>query len=397
PVDDTCFPKDGPTAVRFFDDFSWRNFIALMWPAERGSRGLPNRNAHLVDGGTRVFETYKADWETFRPNPTAWDEFEASNPCAMQAPQSNLVLASNSKFSNFWQGHFKAAPRVHALPARRHETWVTYQTAFNSTGYRQILKMRADSKISPAKGVLFGDRAVTIKSAWLRIPDAETRKNYYNQLALVFDPASAKCVEWEMSLVGLHIVVQTPQSSPYWIWSTFEHVDNVPPSTRQSAFNDGGPDGLPDQDPNAGGLIDWAHPKTYNVVREERWIKKETEEANKVYQAKAGGIWSNYRLVMTQWPDVFGQDPDYVDSQRMRPRPVGNSDAAANPVLETFVQRVTCMSCHEAAVDTNYVWALEIYGRAGIPSNQPPTLTPALRKLEKLLEGEALWRRKRGF
>src|SRR5208283_5128035 len=36
------------------------------------------------------------------------------------------------------------------------------------------------------------------------------------------------CGKRDVALVGLHIVVKT-QYRPQWIWSSFEHVDNVPP------------------------------------------------------------------------------------------------------------------------------------------------------------------------
>jgi len=59
----------------FFDDFTWRMFIALMWPASGSTRGVPDRAARFdAATGVRVFETYKPEWETFDGNPSAWDE-----------------------------------------------------------------------------------------------------------------------------------------------------------------------------------------------------------------------------------------------------------------------------------------------------------------------------------
>jgi hypothetical protein len=58
----------GPIQLNIFDDFSWRSFIALIWPAAQGQRGVPDKTqTNFSVSGPLVFETYKADWETFPP------------------------------------------------------------------------------------------------------------------------------------------------------------------------------------------------------------------------------------------------------------------------------------------------------------------------------------------
>ena len=49
-------------------------------------------------------------------------------------------------------------------------------------------------------------------------------------------PGTHSCEEKKVALVGLHFVHKT-KSRPQWIWTTFEHIDNVPD---------------PDQDPTPG-------------------------------------------------------------------------------------------------------------------------------------------------
>src|SRR4051812_29390806 len=70
--DDACIPLPVPlpSPVEYFDDYSWRIFIALVWPARSGERGVPDLGLKLEKVGEQgatplVFETYKADWETF--------------------------------------------------------------------------------------------------------------------------------------------------------------------------------------------------------------------------------------------------------------------------------------------------------------------------------------------
>ena len=92
---DVCIP-DGFTdiAVDYFDDYSWRAFVALVWPAEPGRRGVAASTKGIAAAGPRVFETYKSLWEIFHgdgsaPEP-AFDAYDAAahNPCAVSRRRS---------------------------------------------------------------------------------------------------------------------------------------------------------------------------------------------------------------------------------------------------------------------------------------------------------------------
>src|SRR4051794_4453970 len=63
---DVCIPDGFPgIATDYFDDYSWRAFVALLWPAAPGRRGVPAAAKTLGAPGPRVFETYKPLWEIF--------------------------------------------------------------------------------------------------------------------------------------------------------------------------------------------------------------------------------------------------------------------------------------------------------------------------------------------
>jgi hypothetical protein len=59
---DVCIPASfGGNPIAFFDDYSWRVFIALVWPALSGQRGAPDPNQPITAANVPlVFETYKA-------------------------------------------------------------------------------------------------------------------------------------------------------------------------------------------------------------------------------------------------------------------------------------------------------------------------------------------------
>jgi hypothetical protein len=77
-----------------------------------------------------------------------------------------------------------------------------------------------------------------VKAAWRILTDKDTpairRRYYVVKDAEVLDVAkslragAAVCAKHDIALVGLHIVIKTTYR-PQWIWSSFEHIDNVPP------------------------------------------------------------------------------------------------------------------------------------------------------------------------
>src|SRR5271168_3458222 len=104
PPTDVCVPSDFQgNPIAFFDDYSWRAFIAMVWPAAQGQRGVPDTSKTVgVVSGPLVFETFKADWEVFQPDghaPSPWSEFGGipSNPCRADVTTpgfNDLILAS---------------------------------------------------------------------------------------------------------------------------------------------------------------------------------------------------------------------------------------------------------------------------------------------------------------
>ena len=50
---DVSIPADFPSdcnPIAFFDDFSWKSFIAMVWPVLEGQRGVPVPVALLIEG-----------------------------------------------------------------------------------------------------------------------------------------------------------------------------------------------------------------------------------------------------------------------------------------------------------------------------------------------------------
>jgi hypothetical protein len=392
--------------IQFFDDFSWRSFIALVWPAQPGQRGRPDPNQRIgTVSGPLVFETLKADWEVFQPNGAApsptWNDFaggntiKVSNPCGVNVNVgfNDFVLASFSKFANLGQAGF--GNLIHALPAQN-KTWVRYATAFNQIEFTQIVPNKWYLRQNLPATIIFSDGALDVKSAWIDMTDIPRRDRYYTRTAWLLDPVTGTCAQKTVGLVGLHIVQKTP-SRPQWIWSSFEQIDTVPSQLGVQGpfgFNGGSGNPMPPSDPNGGWPPqDVQNPIVFNVQRLKP-VHACTQATNSAYQQSLGGVWQFYQLVMTQWP-VPGNTPQNSGAPGFTfpgtISPGDNATSFANTTLETWDQKsitTGCMNCHNVPrTRTDFLWSLQI--NAYPPTIPLPLAFRALGAKEPMLAGEA--------
>jgi hypothetical protein len=391
---DICVP-DGfaGNPIQYFDDYSWRAFISMVWPAMAGQRGVPDPAKHIGDiSSPLLFETYKSDWELFLPSgaaPSQWGDHAGPNPCGPNIPPDDMVLAAYSKFGNFGQaGSSKKTPFLHALPSQNGK-WVRYLTGFNEVEYTQIVKGRLYllSVLNHAGSIAFQSGAIDVKSAWMDLAGLSNaqQSRYIKRTAWVTDPnqPANPCSVISVGLIGLHIVQKTA-SRPQWVWSTFEQIDNAPSAGPFGLSGNVSPiTATPPVDPNGGFPPDWKNPKPYNVVRVKP-IHLSTQETNAKYQQALAGVQPGnplqfYQLVMTQWPLQLNPPNPIPASQTGQPANTFPGTKApttsfANTALETWEQNnifTSCMACHDnTRVATDFLWTLEINAFDDtIPSN----------------------------
>jgi len=413
PPTDVCVPSDFQgNPIAFFDDYSWRAFIAMVWPAAQGQRGVPDTSKTVgVVSGPLVFETFKADWEVFQPDghaPSPWSEFGGipSNPCRADVTTpgfNDLILASITKFQNLGQAGF--GKLVGPLIAQN-KTYVRYLTSFNQSEFDQISNRQWYLRSNLKNGVSFSSGSIDVKTSWIDMTSVPQPERFYTRKAWLMDISTGRCSETTVGLVGMHIVQKT-DSRPQWIWSSFEHIDNVPQATPPNAgsttFNNGAGQPMPTANP-----IPFPPPETppspFNVIRVKP-INSSTIQTDAAYRdALKGTVWANYQLVMTQWPLVAGNPTIPGSVQNTFPGTIGSSTSFANTSMETFEQRIVstgCMACHNfTRTGTDFLWALEInafpppLSTLAVPSlGEPHAMalratpgTPALADLKALLE-----------
>ena len=236
PPADVCIPAgfaDNP--IQFFDDYSWRTFIAMVWPAKEGQRGVPDTNKTPKDqrGGSDtsgsevtpplVFETFKADWEVFQPDghaPSKWEKFGGipTNPCQAEVTTPgfhDMILASTTKFQNLLQAGFNGK-LVGPLVAQNN-TYVRYLTSFNELEFNQIFNAQWYLRDNLKNGVSFSNGSIDMKTSWIDMTDIPQPERFYTRKAWLTDLSTGSCSEKTVGLVGMHIVQKT-HSRPQWIW-----------------------------------------------------------------------------------------------------------------------------------------------------------------------------------
>jgi len=405
---DVCIP-DGfaGNPIQFFDDYSWRAFIALVWPVANGQRGHPDTSKTVADAGPRVFETYKSVWEIFHNDgsaPGPWNGYDAPqfNACNANIAFGDVVIASFSKFSDLGQAGngILVGPLV-----AQNRTYVRYLTGFNEIEFNQIANGKLYLRQNIPMSGPFQNSALDVKSAWILMTGVAHPERYYTRNAIVLDPQSGQCSTVQIGLVGLHIVQKTP-TRPQWIWSTFEQVDNVPPAVSGAPgafnFNDGTGTPMPQSNPYPINPLILPTPAPFNVQRFSSVpIDGSTANTNNVYRnllkGTGGSVWQFYQLVMTQWP-VPPSQPNLPGTPANTFPGRNPTSAFANVTMETFDQLdqngqpdITkgCMNCHNfTRVPTDFLWSLKDHA---FPPNVPNFIfrDEAFRNLQDLLKSMA--------
>ncbi len=387
---DVCIPAGfTDLTIDYFDDYSWKSFVAMIWPSVYGGRGTPDPGRTYVGAGPRVFETFKPLWEIFHRDGSApasadFQEYEApmQNACSVRAGFGDMVLASDSGYHDLGQA---ADGGLLGPLVAQNRSYVRYLTSYNEIAFRHIQSnkwyLRSALPVVPVPRPLqpaieFPNGAIVVKTAWIEtlgLTDAQKRR-IYSRMAVIKDTATGKCRKAPVGLIGIHIAQKTA-SRPQWIWSSFEQVDLAPPAEPDGpgAFllNDGSNAPMPKSNPIPLVPLPKA-PTPFNVERSPKaLIHPQTMATNATYRKLvAGSVWQNYQLVVTQWPLAPGDQ-----SLPVSPKQAGDifqtfpgdgaTSAYSNLSMETFHQARPgqgCMNCHNRTrLTADFMWSVQMH------------------------------------
>ncbi|SDZ06193.1 hypothetical protein SAMN04487939_11414 [Lysobacter sp. yr284] len=375
---DVSVPQANPNLQDLQDDFdllSWQSFVAVNWPA--GPDGNPKPGATIGPDVPTVWENWKESREIFLPGgatPLPWGQDTPPPAVCKGLGDATLHLTQVGKTPNVLDESgepFETGPlidqngqyvRFAILTNRDMFDNIVANGLYSTAGQKKFGKPAnfALPKGSPNVG------AIMIKSAWKVLGANDDAARFHTAKALVYtnpgenEGVQAACKLQTMGLVGLHIAHKTG-SAPQWVWSTFEHVDNVPTQgepidkPRYNFFDKNCTTCQVNQPPPRPWNPNNPHTVPTQVMREIP-LTDSTKRLNATYQALLqknypGTVWANYELISTQWPTKANNPID----------PTGNPAPSflANATLETYIQgRVplassSCMACHNNATMNN--------------------------------------------
>lgn len=378
---------------RGFDFYSWLTFIGLNSPASGGSIAAAKPDTPTVWENQENFiqlldvmlpKGARPDWKTTRIVPPA---------CQSQFKPGMMVI---NMIEETFNQPFKTGALIDQrgnyalfdiLINREMFDYVVKNGLFSHAG--QATAENAGLKIDFPSGVNISSTnptasmgALMLKVSWKILDPDEDRTNFHVVDALVSLPkahnqtSEPPCLRKALGMVGLHIVHKT-KGRPQWIWTSFEHVRNVPEDKDiaagklEKAYNFYNPACKPADCPvNATPPRPWDPDPARNLKFHQPYssqisrvipLTQETKDMNTQFQKIVGGVWKNYMLISTQWPS----DPACTGLQSVNaPMPKTDFEKLpdmtctpvptflANSTLETYSQgsvplaSSNCMACH---------------------------------------------------
>jgi hypothetical protein len=380
-------------AQREFDILSWQAFLALNWPQKAYS--VPEPTLDDPNGNPlwiywvpieKIFLTNGA-----RPE-HPWDPAKE----AKDAAQKGLTLTMKKAA---WRQEASSYDNFQAFSGPlvdQNGKWVRYEAMVNPEEfdyiYRNIL-YSLDGQIAfserdidhngvdmPVNVGTQKHGAIEIKLAWKEMGDHDDPLRFYTRKVrvLISGPATDGGPQYRTinaGLVGMHIAMHT-ESSPEWIWSTFEQIDNV----RQNPLEHGGMSHANFTNPNlsdtpvnllppknagctnGANCTTWDESRTTTPVQVTRVkvptqpglnpldekLSDEVGDLNAQVQAllhKNNSVFQYYELIGTQWP-VHKYAPAFAGGEGSAPESITNKTPGdvvpvflVNTTMETYFQK----------------------------------------------------------
>ncbi|WP_456666417.1 hypothetical protein [Bradyrhizobium sp. USDA 3240] len=422
---------------RGFDFYSWRTFLALNapddgTPIENARADTPTLWEHMNNFKQLLDVMLPADlqppiWPTdtdgmkaerVRLMPEACRELLNNRP-DLKADESNRMIVKMIEES--FNEPFKTGPLIDQqgryaifdiLMNRQMFDYINANHLNTKAGQAANADLAIDfppgQNAQPAQGgkpaqpAAFG--SFMLKVSWkILTPEEIAAKTYHMRRALVLMPPGEKrpCLDRTLGLIGFHAVHKTA-ARPQWIWTSFEHVKNVPDRNEVSANKLGASynffsvkcktdcpieNATPPfpWDPDPALELRFRKDDSFKsqIVRETP-LTDAAKNMNAAFHSvlPTNSVWQNYMLLSTQWPSAFaihctglrsqnpgapapGTDFDKQPDMTCSPAPT----YLANSTLETYSQAEkpgsdaafpdspavplatsSCIACHSNAV-----------------------------------------------
>jgi hypothetical protein len=394
---ETSNPPQFPLVQREFDLNAWQMFLALQWPTNNQGQPAPK----LTD--TAFGEPHWTLWH----NSSSIFQTDGSKPAAcgggalramaltrdLSKPVSKGLMAfspaattgTNPRTTRFL-GVISAVGELNVSKLSeigqafsgpmidQNGEFVFYEIMIdpNEVGYLcdnglyningQVAFSKGGGTVDMPWGTPAADwsGAYELKFAWKIIGPKDDASRFYTTPAVVMDQGpNGQPIERKVTvgLVGMHIGHKS-ETSPQWIWATFEQVDNLAvdnvahPTLNASFFDPNCPICTVNQQPQPG--ANGVYPRIPTQAWRTIPIPPDKQRLNQEAQAvlgKMGSVWQYYQLIDTQWPTSPKTPPASPTGPLPNPvtnKPGGNPTPAflTNITMETYFQGGNEAACN---------------------------------------------------
>jgi hypothetical protein len=409
--------KEFAKVQRLFDLWSWQAFVSLNWPTDDHGHRLAD--AKDISAAPPAWTLWTDSTDVFLPKGAA------PAICGKPAAELALSLTRNTavpvarglqpftlaadfdKRKTRLLGNISAVGELSAIKlgdikqafsgplVDQNGNFVYYEIMMNPHEVRYTCENKLysiDGQIEFAKthksvdlpsGADTQDAsgAFEVKLAWKILEAGDEPARYLSMPAKVATAVNGKQVDKDVrvGLVGMHIAHKS-KSSPQWIWSTFEQVDNLDvdfvahPKLNPSFFDPGCATCVPNQEPAKIKGVWQPSPKTQAaravpIPDDKRDLNVEAEAA----LAKVGSPLQYYQLIDTQWPTDPTAAPTPWNAGlpgAITNKPGGNPTPVylTNITMETYFQKGVQPACQQE----------ELPNLTCPPAPNPPPRTPVV-------------------
>jgi len=234
-----------------FNMFSWQAFVAIFWPRDEQGQPMPN----FTDDGKPTWLGWKEAFEVYKPDggtPAPWGSARVESNPTLKANNINPEAHVRVFLSTSTPAHKGLTKNIanevdQAFAGKLFDqqgNTVYYEVLMNKEEFdylvaNQLYNINGQIDFSKKNQIAdfpkgdFASKqvgAVEIKFAWKIMTDADIKERYYINEGFVIDESTQKPVKKELGMIGFHISQKTP-TGKQWVWSTFEHIDNLDQNT----------------------------------------------------------------------------------------------------------------------------------------------------------------------
>ena len=228
-----------------FNKYSWQAFVAIHWPLDTAGNPMPN----FTDQGTATWLGWKEAFQVYRADgqkPAPWGAPRSASglglPTHLLGDADSRVVLSGKTPTH--PGNFNIADETDQAFAGelfdQNGNLVVYEVLMNKEEFDYVIdnslyningqinfSEKNDSIANFPKGNYEANElgAIEIKFAWKVLAPTDIKERYYSDEGYVVGPDGV-LVKKDLGMIGMHISQKTP-TGKQWVWSTFEHVDNL--------------------------------------------------------------------------------------------------------------------------------------------------------------------------